>query len=61
MVHVSNLTSTRVGSAKEVVKRGQQVWVKVVSTTGKLSLSIRDVDQKTGKDLLDVGGAAGAG
>lgn len=42
----------RVGSAKDVVHKGQEVWVKVVSTIGKLSLSMRDVDQNTGKDLL---------
>lgn len=28
------------------------MWVKVVSTIGKLSLSMRDVDQNTGQDLL---------
>ena len=32
--------------------KGQEVWVKVISTIGKLSLSLRDVDQNTGKDLL---------
>ena len=42
----------RVASAKDVVHKGQEVWVKVVSTIGKLSLSLRDVDQNTGKDLL---------
>ena len=40
----------RVGSARDAVKRGQQVWVKVLSITGqRLSLSMRDVDQETGK------------
>ena len=40
----------RVGSARDAVKRGQQVWVKVLSITGqRLSLSMRDVDQDTGK------------
>lgn len=32
--------------------KGQAVWVKVVSIIGKLSLSMRDVDQNTGQDLL---------
>lgn len=41
---------------KEVVKRGQEVWVKVISTSGqRLSLSMRDVDQATGQDLLPMG------
>lgn len=46
----------RVGNVKEVVKRGQDVWVKVISTSGqRLSLSMRDVDQATGQDLLPMG------
>lgn len=67
-MHVSNITSARLNSAKEAVQRGQEVWVKVVSTSGgKLGLSIRDVDQATGRDLLDLEkiraaqGTAGAG
>ncbi|KAL3151919.1 hypothetical protein ABBQ32_001049 [Trebouxia sp. C0010 RCD-2024] len=52
LVHITNLSKTRVGSAKDVVHKGQAVWVKVVSTIGKLSLSMRDVDQNTGQDLL---------
>lgn len=46
----------RVGNVKDVVKRGQDVWVKVISTSGqRLSLSMRDVDQATGQDLLPMG------
>jgi len=42
-----------VASARDMVKRGQDVWVKVISTAGqKTSLSMRDVDQATGADLL---------
>lgn len=42
----------RVGSASELVSRGQAVKVKVMSVAGtRLSLSIRDVDQVTGEDL----------
>ncbi|KAG8058759.1 hypothetical protein GUJ93_ZPchr0002g23751 [Zizania palustris] len=44
-----------VTNAKEVVKRDQEVYVKVVSVKGqKLSWSMRDVDQDTGKDLLPI-------
>lgn len=41
-------------SAKDLVKRGHEVWVKVISPPNaqRLSLSMRDVDQSTGKDLL---------
>jgi predicted RNA-binding protein with RPS1 domain len=50
LVHVSEISKTRPGSAKEVLKRGQEVWVKVLritATGGKqqVSLSMRDVDQ----------------
>lgn len=53
LVHISQIASRRVVNAKEAVKRDQEVWVKVISISGqKLSLSLRDVDQKTGEDLL---------
>ena len=53
LVHVSQIASRRVNSAKDAVERDQEVYVKVLSMSGqKMSLSIRDVDQKTGKDLL---------
>lgn len=43
----------RVTSAADFVKKGQEVWVKVVSMAGgQLRLSMRDVDQATGRDLL---------
>ncbi|KAG8654420.1 probable pre-mRNA-splicing factor ATP-dependent RNA helicase DEAH5 [Manihot esculenta] len=53
LVHVSQIANRRIGNAKDVVKRDQEVYVKVISISGqKLSLSMRDVDQNTGKDLL---------
>ncbi|CAI9090919.1 OLC1v1025807C1 [Oldenlandia corymbosa var. corymbosa] len=53
LVHVSQMASRRIANAKDVVKRDQEVFVKVISMNGqKLSLSMRDVDQNTGKDLL---------
>ncbi|KAK2458998.1 pre-mRNA-splicing factor ATP-dependent RNA helicase DEAH1 [Trifolium repens] len=53
LVHVSQMATRKIANAKEVVKRDQQVYVKVISVSGsKLSLSMRDVDQHTGKDLL---------
>ena len=42
----------RIGDAKEVVQKGQAVWVKVINVIGKLDLSMRDVNQDTGQDLL---------
>lgn len=53
LVHISQIASRRVANAKDAVKRDQEVYVKVISVSGqKLSLSMRDVNQKTGKDLL---------
>ncbi|GMH18081.1 hypothetical protein Nepgr_019922 [Nepenthes gracilis] len=53
LVHVSQMANRRIANAKDVVKRDQEVYVKVISISGqKLSLSMRDVDQNTGKDLL---------
>ncbi|XP_058732332.1 probable pre-mRNA-splicing factor ATP-dependent RNA helicase DEAH5 [Vicia villosa] len=53
LVHVSQMATRKIINTKEVVKRDQQVYVKVISVSGsKLSLSMRDVDQRTGKDLL---------
>ncbi|KAM1527217.1 hypothetical protein ACFXTI_016407 [Malus domestica] len=53
LVHVSQIANRRISNAKNVVRRDEEVYVKVISISGqKLSLSIRDVDQHTGKDLV---------
>ncbi|EYU27319.1 hypothetical protein ABFS82_10G087300 [Erythranthe guttata] len=53
LVHVSQMATRRISNAKDVVKRDQEVYVKVISMSGSnLSLSMRDVDQNSGKDLL---------
>ncbi|KAI3447144.1 hypothetical protein Pfo_003809 [Paulownia fortunei] len=53
LVHISQMATRRIGNAKDVVKRDQEVYVKVISVSGnKLSLSMRDVDQNSGMDLL---------
>ena len=55
LVHISNLRNEgRVNKVTDVVNQNEKVKVKVLSITGngnKISLSIKDVDQKTGKDL----------
>jgi len=46
-------------SAKDLVKRGQEVFVKVVSAAGsRLGLSMRAVDQRSGRDLAPSAAAA---
>lgn len=53
MVHVSNLViGGRVSHPSEVVSRHSKVKVKVMSiAASRISLSMKDVDQKTGQDL----------
>ncbi|KAG7563629.1 S1 domain [Arabidopsis suecica] len=53
LVHVSQMATRRVDKAKEFVKRDMEVYVKVISISNdKYSLSMRDVDQNTGRDLI---------
>ncbi|EEF52960.1 ATP-dependent RNA helicase, putative [Ricinus communis] len=60
LVHVSQMATRRIANAKDVVKRDQDVFVKVISVSGqKLSLSMRDVDQNSGKDLLPLKKSSG--
>ncbi|XP_046833694.1 ATP-dependent RNA helicase DHX8 [Vespa crabro] len=56
LVHISQLRREgRVASASDVVTRGQKVLVKVLNVGGqKVSLSMKDVDQETGRDLNPV-------
>ena len=53
LCHISELRSeSRVTDVTEVVKRFQVVKVKVLSFSGtRTSLSLKDVDQETGRDL----------
>ena len=53
LVHIGQIQTGNVRDIKSVVKRGQRVKVKVISIAGqKLALSMKEVDQKTGEDLL---------
>lgn len=52
MVHVGQISSARVTHPSDLISRGQSVFVKVMSITGtRLSLSMKDADQRTGADL----------
>ena len=54
LVHVSQLTSTsRPNHPNEVVKEGQEVWVKLLGfdDRGKVRLSMKIIDQETGKEI----------
>ena len=53
LVHISELSSTRVAKVTDVVKEGDAVKVKCTGfdDRGKVKLSMRQVDQETGADL----------
>ncbi|PSR72548.1 hypothetical protein PHLCEN_2v11541 [Hermanssonia centrifuga] len=53
MVHVSNIQQgARANSAADLLSRGQNVKVKVMSVVGnRIGLSMKDVDQISGRDL----------
>src|SRR5688572_21998319 len=55
LVHVSEIRSERVENVRDVLSEGQEVKVKLleVDQRGKVRLSMRVVDQKTGAALED--------
>jgi ATP-dependent RNA helicase DHX8/PRP22 len=53
LVHIAQIQQGMVRDAKQVVKRGQKCKVKIISMVGsKMALSMKEVDQVTGEDLL---------
>jgi polyribonucleotide nucleotidyltransferase len=60
LVHVSQLSSDRVAHPKEVVQEGQTVKVKLMGfdERGKVRLSMKVVDQETGKEKVGESEAA---
>ncbi len=59
LVHISQLASERVQKTSDVVKEGQKVWVKLMGfdERGKVRLSMKVVDQETGKEIVREKGA----
>ncbi|KAL8277312.1 hypothetical protein RQP46_010265 [Phenoliferia psychrophenolica] len=52
MVHIGSIGTGRISHPSDLLTRGQSVFVKVMSSAGgRLGLSIKDADQKTGADL----------
>ncbi|MDV3252516.1 polyribonucleotide nucleotidyltransferase [Devosia sp. BK] len=54
LVHISQLAEARVAKTTDVVKEGDKVWVKLLGfdERGKVRLSMKVVDQATGKELV---------
>lgn len=55
MVHISQLANERVKTVQDVVNEGAEVFVKVIGVEdrGKIKLSMKVVDQKTGHELAE--------
>ena len=53
LVHISQLADGRPKAVTDVVKEGDEVWVKLLGRDdrGKVRLSMKVVDQKTGKEI----------
>lgn len=56
LLHISQITGRgKILSGKDAFRRNESLWVKVVSITGtKLSFTMRDIDQDTGRDNSSV-------
>ncbi|WP_378945083.1 polyribonucleotide nucleotidyltransferase [Mesorhizobium sp. ANAO-SY3R2] len=54
LVHISQLANDRVAKTSDVVKEGDKVWVKLMGfdERGKVRLSMKVVDQETGKEIV---------
>jgi polyribonucleotide nucleotidyltransferase len=54
LVHISQLADARVQKTTDVVKEGDKVWVKLMGfdERGKVRLSMKVVDQATGKEIV---------
>ncbi|WP_332059794.1 polyribonucleotide nucleotidyltransferase [Bartonella sp. CB74] len=55
LVHISQLASERVAKTTDVVKESDKVWVKLMGfdERGKIRLSMKNIDQQTGKEITD--------
>jgi polyribonucleotide nucleotidyltransferase len=55
LVHISQLARKKVAKTGDVVKEGDKVFVKLLGfdDRGKVRLSMRVVDQTTGKEIAD--------
>ncbi|MCY4303304.1 MAG: polyribonucleotide nucleotidyltransferase [Aestuariivita sp.] len=53
LVHVSQIENRRLNHPSDVLREGQEVWVKLLGfdDRGKVRLSMKVVDQKTGKEI----------
>ena len=55
LVHISQLSKERAENVTDFVKEGDEVWVKLlgIDDRGKVRLSMKVIDQETGKEIED--------
>ncbi|QLL32245.1 hypothetical protein HG536_0C04140 [Torulaspora globosa] len=55
LVHISEMGTARVRTPRDVVRVGQQVFVRVlkIQSNGKISLSMKNIDQFTGEEIFE--------
>lgn len=55
LVHISELSNVRVRTPSDVVQVGQQVFVRIlrIQSNGKISLSMKNIDQSTGDETFE--------
>ena len=55
LVHISELAPERVGKTTDIVNEGDMVKVKLIGIDdrGKIKLSMKALDQKTGKEIAE--------
>ncbi|SDE58825.1 polyribonucleotide nucleotidyltransferase [Limimaricola pyoseonensis] len=60
LVHVSQIENRRLNHPSDVLKEGQEVWVKLLGfdDRGKVRLSMKVVDQETGEEIAKEGAQA---
>ncbi|KAH3677008.1 hypothetical protein WICMUC_001914 [Wickerhamomyces mucosus] len=52
LVHISSISESRVSHPSDIVKRNQEVFIKVININGsRVGLSMKDVDQITGEPI----------
>jgi ATP-dependent RNA helicase DHX8/PRP22 len=60
LVHISNMQDNRVNHPSDIVQRGDNVYVKVLEINGdRIRLSMKDADQRSGRDLTENDGQGG--
>ncbi|CCE62312.1 hypothetical protein TPHA_0C01560 [Tetrapisispora phaffii CBS 4417] len=55
LLHISEMSNEKIGTPNDLVKTGDMVWVKIITIheNGKISLSMKNIDQQSGKEIIN--------